>query len=488
MADIPPPLPTRFPCWCRAVYSWGGESKRDLGFVEGDLIECLNAGDGSWWMGRLHRDRRAHGLFPSNFVKVLDDDFKPVTRTNSPMPVSRDPSPSPHKTQSVFRKPFQAYTATLPGMKSAQASPMPSRQNSTQKGVQTPSRQGSHVQSTREPSRQNVYLQQSQIPSRQSSLRQNQQSHHKRQNNYLEGPQHSPSRQNSGSAYRTCSPAPPVHSPSRQNSGRQYRPYSPAPPMPSPSKTDPGPEYRPYSPVPSPQHSPSRQDSGHQYRPYSPAPPMHSQVSRQPSPIPYANGEESPPPPPPPPHRVAYHGVSRAPSPQPPMNDRYPAISRGNSPAPPSPGHHTPSPLRDAMDDVMSSLQDMAMNHSNDMLTRQPSPSPAAPWPPSGFDELRQATRSRNGDRPRTALGISTTSDYDYFSNPSLGNEPAQQYFDDDEEEEPPVVSNYVQRMERRLSHMRREPQYVDQHDQANGMGPPPAPPAKGPGYHPRQA
>ncbi len=25
---------------------------------EGDLIRCLNAGDGSWWMGRLRRDRR----------------------------------------------------------------------------------------------------------------------------------------------------------------------------------------------------------------------------------------------------------------------------------------------------------------------------------------------------------------------------------------------------------------------------------------------
>ncbi|KAK1247837.1 hypothetical protein MKX07_000725 [Trichoderma sp. CBMAI-0711] len=47
MALSPPPLPSRFPCWCRAIYSWGGESKHDLGFIEGDLIECLNAGDGS---------------------------------------------------------------------------------------------------------------------------------------------------------------------------------------------------------------------------------------------------------------------------------------------------------------------------------------------------------------------------------------------------------------------------------------------------------
>jgi hypothetical protein len=55
----PPDLPARFPCWVRATYSWGGETKRDLGFVEGDLIEALNAGDGLWWMGRLRRDPRA---------------------------------------------------------------------------------------------------------------------------------------------------------------------------------------------------------------------------------------------------------------------------------------------------------------------------------------------------------------------------------------------------------------------------------------------
>src|SRR3954471_6982835 len=85
MVPAPQGLPTRFPCWVRAVYSWGGESKRDLGFIEGDLIECLNAGDGSWWMGRLKRDRRMVGLFPSNFVELLDESFQPWSRNASPM-------------------------------------------------------------------------------------------------------------------------------------------------------------------------------------------------------------------------------------------------------------------------------------------------------------------------------------------------------------------------------------------------------------------
>ncbi|ODA84106.1 hypothetical protein RJ55_02624 [Drechmeria coniospora] len=106
----PPPLPTRFPCWCRAVYSWGGESKRDLGFIEGDLIECLNAGDGSWWVGRLYRDRRTVGSFPSNFVELLPDDFRPTTRSVSPLPGTDTPSPKnvPVKSK-TFRRPFEAY-------------------------------------------------------------------------------------------------------------------------------------------------------------------------------------------------------------------------------------------------------------------------------------------------------------------------------------------------------------------------------------------
>lgn len=103
------PLPDRFPCWCRATYSWGGESKHDLGFVEGDLIECLNAGDGSWWMGRLRRNKQT-GLFPSNFVQVLDASFTPVSRGSSPNVAGPSIIDSPKKSK-TFRKPFQSYSS-----------------------------------------------------------------------------------------------------------------------------------------------------------------------------------------------------------------------------------------------------------------------------------------------------------------------------------------------------------------------------------------
>ncbi|RSL81172.1 hypothetical protein CDV31_017058 [Fusarium ambrosium] len=106
MSPAPPSLPTRSP-WCRAIYSWGGESKYDLGFIQGDLIECLNAGDGSWWVGRLYRDRRTVGLFPSNFVQVLPPQFKPTTK--SPPILPNTSLNSVHAKSRSFRKPFEAY-------------------------------------------------------------------------------------------------------------------------------------------------------------------------------------------------------------------------------------------------------------------------------------------------------------------------------------------------------------------------------------------
>jgi len=63
-------LPAQFPCLVKAVYSFAGESKGDLGFVQGDLIECLNPGDGQWWFGRLKRNKTI-GVFPSNYVELV---------------------------------------------------------------------------------------------------------------------------------------------------------------------------------------------------------------------------------------------------------------------------------------------------------------------------------------------------------------------------------------------------------------------------------
>ena len=134
----------KFPCWCRAVYTWGGETEKDLGFIEGDLIECLNAGDGSWWMGRLRRDKRMMGLFPSNFVVVLEDSFAPISRSVSPMPgvektdsftKSAAAEKQEKKERAKSRRPFQGYKATQAlgssnNLASPQKPPAPTPQSS----------------------------------------------------------------------------------------------------------------------------------------------------------------------------------------------------------------------------------------------------------------------------------------------------------------------------------------------------------------------
>lgn len=58
-------------CQVRAKYSWSGENRQDLGFVEGDVIDVLNTGDGDWWTGKLVRTKQI-GVFPRNFVVYVD--------------------------------------------------------------------------------------------------------------------------------------------------------------------------------------------------------------------------------------------------------------------------------------------------------------------------------------------------------------------------------------------------------------------------------
>jgi len=59
----------------------------------------------------LRRDRRMVGLFPSNFVQVLDESYQPapISRNASPLPTKQQSVSEPEKSKSTFRKPFQAY-------------------------------------------------------------------------------------------------------------------------------------------------------------------------------------------------------------------------------------------------------------------------------------------------------------------------------------------------------------------------------------------
>ncbi|KAE8412164.1 hypothetical protein BDV36DRAFT_272350 [Aspergillus pseudocaelatus] len=479
MTPSAPQLPSRFPCWCRAVYSWGGETKRDLGFVEGDLIECLNAGDGQWWMGRLRRDRRMVGLFPSNFVEVLGEDFVPVSRTTTGPVIQAAQSPitnptsAPKKQKTVFRKPFQAHKEAL--APSGELSRNETSTSLVKSSIpQTPPRDGSHprkVKALRTPA---------------SSVRQS-------------TPTARPSRSRPPS--RAISPRPPqepdlpsISTPitSNQTVSRPRPPSRAVSPRPLeadilPPTVPTGQDLVIYRP-PSRAASPRPLDESDMI---PPSVPRHNvslsrPTSREISPLQLQEREESPPPPPPPPHRVA---VNRQPSieigvpTRYDMNDRYVTMPRTPSPAAHSDVNgHTPSPLRDAMEDVMTSLEDMGMSRE----THSPSPQPMFdnPWSPDAYDNLRDSRSLQVMSRPLTSLGFDGEKEYQYHGGqPNRSSVYAQDHFLDG----PPQINNYVQRMESRLRQMQEQSRRGSEDVQMpeDDEEPPPPPPRNVP-YHGR--
>lgn len=362
MPGEPLPVLPRFPCLCQAIYSWSGETKRDLGFVEGDLIECLNAGDGSWWMGRLKRNRQM-GLFPSNFVQVLEDTISPSR------PVSRNGASSPRfgSGGSILRA-----ASPAPTHYSRAASPAPTHYSRAASPAPT------HYSRIASPAPTHY----SRAPSPQMPA------HY-----YLDD-------------QRGHSPIPYQHDDRRSRSpvpyqqGYNSRSNSPNP---YPRGGSPNPYIRGASPAPS--------ISRREYMPReaSPAPPAHYSA-RAPSPAasmmqyhhstppnPYIDHDDPDisAPPAPPPHRC-----QRASSPSLPLDGRRtPAPNGAHSPAILG---NTPSPLRNAMEDVMESLQHMTARDDNRTKT------PVELWPPEAFVQQYHSSPSARKSyvRPETSLGI----------------------------------------------------------------------------------
>ena len=277
----------------------------------------------------------------------------------------------------------------------------------------------------------------------------------------------------------------------------------------------------------------SRENSGNSFNLHQgidpvPSPPQsHGYGSRVPSPNPYANqpyrqspeAPDSPPPPAPPPHRhvAARHGSTAS------FDNRMPThISRQNSntsydprvpqqisrhgshnsydprmngyhtprmhsPAPPSPGGAeglTPSPLREAMDDVMEQLDALGVAPRH---TESPEPPPLDPWSPESFDMVhRESRRKPEPLRPKTSMGIAEQVDegYETYSGSGSGNSSGvergpglsshnQGFKAYKRPTEPAQLSNYVERMETRLRDM-QAPQSGYQEDDDYAPTPPP--------------
>ncbi|KAJ5304232.1 uncharacterized protein N7443_003892 [Penicillium atrosanguineum] len=558
----------------------GGETNRDLGFVEGDLIECLNAGDGQWWMGRLRRDRRAVGLFPSNFVELMSEDFVPISRDTSQMVLSgsspiHNPTSAPKKTKTVFRKPFQAHKEAL----SPASNLARSGSNTPVKSSipATPPRDGGGIPRSTKPLRTHASAVKNQSPlSRPVSVSSR---HSSRGVSPAVSPRASMEPERSPSSMmprgsvsssrptsrevspmflqeREASPPPPPPPPHRVAISRPPS-RSPQPPQPSRSpqtfmyqqahSPQPYMHQQPHSPQPyMHQRSPSPQPYMHQRSP-SPQPYMHQQSpspqpymhQRLPSPQPYMHHRTSSPQLPmhhraPSPQPPMHHHRHRTPSPQPPihrrtpsphppmhqsegllrspqppahtpkpsrspkpldMNDRYVIFARTPSPGALSThsavsvqsdaNGNTPSPLRDAMEDVMTSLQDMG-------LPRQASPSPRNapspsvpvtfnnPWSGDTYDDDK--TPPGNRRRPLTSMGFDGHNQQSHGGLVHRNSVYSHDYHGDG----PPQLNNYVQRMESRLRQLEDQNRLPEDEGRPMYDDAPPPPPPKHATYHPR--
>ncbi|KAL6854165.1 putative SH3-domain protein Cyk3 [Trichoderma novae-zelandiae] len=534
MALSPPPLPSRFPCWCRAIYSWGGESRHDLGFIEGDLIECLNAGDGSWWVGRLFRDRRTVGSFPSNFVEVLPEDFRP-TKTPSPIPpnIASAPKAVPQKSR-TFRKPFEAY-AKAPHYTTAKQ-PETFRETPT---LSRPRERPSRVGTTASRSRGNS------TPNPSTALVLARGAHEDIAR--APTPSHSPA-----NAYipRAPSPAPSTgRPPSRMEN--MARGDSPPPPAPPPhrhvARTDSDEAAQGYhtlsrhsSTVSYNQQSLSRQGSTLSYNPadiartgstvsYNPADLTRTgstvsynpaDITRTGSTISYNPADMR--------STVSYNGpdhtrqgsnLSYEPysPPRHPSNSSYtdlPSLARQTSYnsyddagyGPRRDGYHTPkgtgshrpsmegshmtpSPLRAAMDGVMQQLDRL------EGLGGREAESPERsfdPWSPESFDLVspQQRQKQRERMRPLTSMGIALDEGYETWSGTSSQNTSHQDGHRGKGQKghDLPQLSNYVERMEKQIQRMHQHSQSMPAVVDVDDDKPPPPPPKGQPYLRPKSS
>lgn len=474
-------------------------------------------------MGRLRRDRRMMGLFPSNFVEVLGENFVPRSRETSPI-VKAGPSPTtnptsaPKKEKTVFRKPFQAHREALAPSaelaRSGTAAPIkssipqtPPRDGSVSKGgksLRTPASTVRHRGSHSRPSSQSAPPLSHRVPSpavSPSPLQQTEVSQSPVLNSQLSRP-HSPSvspraleapnlppSQLHMQSSRPQSPAVPLQAlqeldllppvPSRQLSRFQPPPVSPhlfqETELSLPVQTTQMSRFE--SPAAS---SRSSQDT----EVLSPIPSRQfpGPSSREFSPLNLQEREESPPPPPPPPHKVAVNPQpSREEGPPAPldMNDRFVTLSRAQFPAAQSEANgNTPSPLRDAMEGVMSSLEDMGVQKSPQSAAHSRSPSPVFnnPWSPDAYDSLREPRGPQSAGRPVTSTGFDGDHSYEYDQSQPHGDSI---YADEPCANGPPQLNNYVQRMESRLRQLQEQNRRPSEAAVAfrEDEGPPPPPP-----------
>ncbi|KAJ2147578.1 actin binding protein [Coemansia sp. RSA 678] len=98
----------------RAVYDYDATADDELGFREGEIVYNVEQLDPGWWAAES-KDGTRQGVFPSNFVELIDDDAPPAPS----LPVASVPAAPPLFGGSAPRAP------PLPGMSAPPAPPLP---------------------------------------------------------------------------------------------------------------------------------------------------------------------------------------------------------------------------------------------------------------------------------------------------------------------------------------------------------------------------
>ncbi|KAG6017658.1 hypothetical protein E4U54_005466 [Claviceps lovelessii] len=421
--------------------------------MEGDLIECLNAGDGSWWVGRLYRDRRTVGSFPSNFVEVLPEEFRPMTRSVSPLPASNTDGPKkiPAKSK-TFRKPFEAYVKAP--HYTTMKTPTSYRDPPVAAAAPAPAPAPSPSASPAPP------------PSP-----------------YQQWPQHRSANSYRRPAHETIEQRAPSPSPVHGYSSRAPSPVpSPAPTYVMEHRNTP---HRDSAPPPAPpphRHmgssslDMSRQSSNASFHSYSPA-----TIVRHESNASYYHPTQTP--------RHPSYATDDGQDYQHEFDGQHTPIDGSPRQRSADELHMTPSPLREAMDSVMEQLDQLdglgGNNWSGEQQEEyQQDEDLKDPWAPASFDTGTQRPRRKEPypARPLTSMGLPNHDEgYETWSGGS-SQEASYQSGHHGRNHELPVLSNYVERMETRLRNMHQhsasasmvEDINLDAED--NDMPPPPPP------------
>lgn len=454
------------------------------------------------------------GLFPSNFVEVLPDDFRPVSRSVSPLPHPNQtpPAAAPAKSK-TFRKPFEAYAKAPHYTTAKQPETFRENPNPVVASPISRGRTGSHTPTPSTP-RQTRSI-------RDDGARIRTPVHG--QHGYdevarLRTPIHGYS---SATHSPVPSPAPSVRS-QRQPQYIQAAPLviqDDAPPPPPPPHRHIGP--------PTPRHGSSLSYDS-QMQPH-----RSGEVSRHGSQLSYdsrvpqdlsRHGSHASYDSRIPPQDISRHGSHslydnhmqqqpdmgrrgshasyhppggyepyRPPSTHEPMQVPMPGYHtpRAHSPAPSNSGsgiNMTPSPLREAMDGVMEQLDALGVSRAPE-LESEPEPdleSPEValdPWSPESFDLVSQKSRRRKrreAARPQTSLAL-TNADSGYGTGSGNSSQDQVHAAGYGQDGRPPELSTYVERMETRLRKMHAHSSSMAAADTSDDEAP--APPPKGRGY-----